>query len=73
MPRQARLDAQGTLHHVILRGLERGQRVADAEERAAAPGAHIRGCEGARASRAATSPLSQTHPGFHVPDYKLLQ
>ena len=24
MPRQARLDAPGTLHHVIIRGIERG-------------------------------------------------
>jgi hypothetical protein len=29
MPRQARLDAPGTLHHVILRGIERGQIVTD--------------------------------------------
>jgi REP element-mobilizing transposase RayT len=35
MPRQARLDAPGTLHHVILRGLERGKIVVDAEDRAA--------------------------------------
>jgi REP element-mobilizing transposase RayT len=35
MPRQARLDAPGTLHHVILRGSERGTIVADAEDRAA--------------------------------------
>jgi len=33
MPRQARLDAQGTLHHVILRGIERGQMVAAREDR----------------------------------------
>jgi len=33
MPRQARLDAPGTLHHVILRGIERGQMVADREDR----------------------------------------
>jgi len=24
MPRQARLDAPGTLHHVIIRGVEKG-------------------------------------------------
>ena len=24
MPRQARLDAAGTLHHIILRGIEKG-------------------------------------------------
>ncbi len=35
MPRQARLDAPGTLHHVILRGLERGRIVADDADRAA--------------------------------------
>ncbi len=35
MPRQARLDAPGTLHHVILRGIERGTIVADAGDRAA--------------------------------------
>ena len=34
MPRQARLDAPGTLHHGILRGIERGRIVADAEDRA---------------------------------------
>jgi REP element-mobilizing transposase RayT len=35
MPRQARLDAPGTLHHVILRGLERGRIVADDQDRVA--------------------------------------
>jgi hypothetical protein len=35
MPRQARLDAPGTLHHGILRGIARGTIVADAEDRAA--------------------------------------
>ncbi len=35
MPRQARLDAPGTLHHVILRGLERGAIVKDDADRAA--------------------------------------
>ncbi len=33
MPRQARLNAPGTLHHVILRGMGRGQMVADEEDR----------------------------------------
>lgn len=33
MPRQARLDAPGTLHHVIIRGLERGQIVKDSTDR----------------------------------------
>jgi len=33
MPRQARLDAPGTLHHVILRGLERGHIVQDEADR----------------------------------------
>jgi len=35
MPRQARLDAPGTLHHVIIRGLERGLIVRDDEDRQA--------------------------------------
>ena len=29
MPRQARLDAPGTLHHVIVRGIEKGRIVDD--------------------------------------------
>jgi hypothetical protein len=29
MPRKAQLDAPGTPHHVILRGIERGQIVVD--------------------------------------------
>jgi REP-associated tyrosine transposase len=33
MPRQARLDAPGTLHHVMLRGLAGGPIVADEEDR----------------------------------------
>ncbi len=35
MPRQARLDAPGTLHHVIVRGLERGAIARDDTDRAA--------------------------------------
>ena len=35
MPRQARLDAPGTVHQVILRGMERGQTVPDAQDREA--------------------------------------
>jgi len=35
MPRQARLDAPGTLHHVILRGMERGTIVTDDADRTA--------------------------------------
>lgn len=35
MPRQARLDAPGTLHHVIVRGIERGKIVADRQDRTA--------------------------------------
>ncbi len=35
MPRQARLDVPGTLHHVILRGMERGRIVADRQDREA--------------------------------------
>ena len=34
MPRQARLDRPGTLHHVILRGIERGAIVTDETDRA---------------------------------------
>ena len=33
MPRQARLDAPGTLHHVILRGIEKRRIVDDDEDR----------------------------------------
>lgn len=33
MPRGARLDAPGTLHHVIIRGIERGKIVNDDEDR----------------------------------------
>lgn len=33
MPRQARLDAPGTLHHVIVRGMERGKIVDDRRDR----------------------------------------
>ena len=35
MPRHARLDAPGTLHHVIIRGLERGAIVKDDQDRGA--------------------------------------
>lgn len=35
MPRQARLDAPGTLHHVIVRGIERREIVRDDQDRAA--------------------------------------
>ncbi len=35
MPRQARLDAPGTLHHIMLRGIARGTIVADDQDRAA--------------------------------------
>jgi REP element-mobilizing transposase RayT len=35
MPRQARLDAAGTLHHVIIRGIERRHIVKDDEDRRA--------------------------------------
>ncbi len=35
MPRQARLDAPGTLHHVIVRGIERGAIVKDDADREA--------------------------------------
>ena len=33
MPRQARLDAPGTLHHVIVRGIEKGKIVDDRKDR----------------------------------------
>lgn len=33
MPRQARLDAPGTLHHVMVRGIERGRIVGDRKDR----------------------------------------
>jgi hypothetical protein len=33
MPRQARLDFPGTLHHVIVRGIERKKIVTDDEDR----------------------------------------
>ncbi len=33
MPRRARLDAPGTLHHVIVRGIERGKIVDDVTDR----------------------------------------
>lgn len=33
MPRQARLDAPGTLHHVIVRGIEKGRIVDDQKDR----------------------------------------
>ena len=34
MPRQARLDAPGTLHHVIVRGIEKRQIVDDDKDHA---------------------------------------
>ena len=33
MPRQARLDAPGTLHHVIIRGIEKREIVDDAKDK----------------------------------------
>lgn len=33
MPRQARLDAVGTLHHVIIRGIEKRRIVDDEQDR----------------------------------------
>jgi hypothetical protein len=33
MPRQARLDAPGTLHHVIIRGIEQKEIVKDDHDR----------------------------------------
>jgi putative transposase len=34
MPRQARLDTEGTLHHVIIRGIEKGSIFTDGKDRA---------------------------------------
>jgi REP-associated tyrosine transposase len=34
MPRHARLDSPGTLHHVVVRGIERRQIVDDEADRA---------------------------------------
>jgi REP element-mobilizing transposase RayT len=33
MPRQARLDTPGTLHHVVMRGIERREIVSDNTDR----------------------------------------
>ena len=33
MPRQARLDSRGTLHHVMIRGIERGEIVGGVKDR----------------------------------------
>ncbi len=33
MPRQARLDATGTLHHIIIRGIEQRKIVDDRKDR----------------------------------------
>jgi hypothetical protein len=33
MPRQARLDSRGTLHHVLIRGIERRRIVDDEQDR----------------------------------------
>ncbi len=35
MPRQARLDAPGTLHHVMVRGIEKRRIVDDEKDRGA--------------------------------------
>jgi|GEM_PF-987070 len=85
MPRQARLDAPGTLRHVILRGTraDRGRsrgprkrpRAARAVPRrhgAAARGLHPGGCESGRASRAAISPLSQQRITTRFPAAEIL-
>jgi hypothetical protein len=32
MPRQARLDGPGTLHHVVIRGIEKGRIVQDDQD-----------------------------------------
>ena len=69
MPRQARLDAPGTLHHVILRGRERETIVADAEDRAAflrRPGG-VATATGATLYAWALLPTRATGPGAHSP------
>lgn len=38
MPLQARLDAAGTLHHVIVRGIEQGMSVTDWKDRGSTDG-----------------------------------
>ena len=43
MPRQARLDSPGTLHHLIVRGIERSRIVADREDQAAVVARHVGG------------------------------
>ena len=79
MPRQARLAAPGTLHHVILRGpradggrsrgprkLPRAPRAVPRRHGAAARGLHVRNCEGGRESGATISPLSQQRPALRL-------
>jgi len=78
MPRQARLDAPGTPHHVILRGtradggrsrgprkLPRAPRAVPRRHGAAARGLHVGDCESGRESGATISPLNQqpSRPG----------
>ena len=75
MPRQARLDAPGTPHHVILRGtradggrsrgprkLPRAPQAVPRRHGATARGLHVGNCETGRESGATISPLSQHHP-----------
>ena len=77
MPRQARLDAPGTLHRVILRGtradggrsrgprkLPHAPRALPRRDGAAARSLHVGDCESGRESRATISPLSQQRPAL---------
>jgi len=77
IPRQARLDAPGTPHQVILRGtradggrsrgprkLPRTPRAVPRRHGAAARGLHVGNCEGGRESGATISPLSQQRPAL---------
>ena len=82
MPRQARLDAPGTAHHVILCGIEWEQIVAGREDRESflrrlglsladtarqLGGLQVADCESGCESGTPISPLSQRRPAPLVP------